>query len=223
MMDPARSAPRDESPKTIYIGYYFLAFIDIVGQRDKLKQLTALPITDVEKERTEQILLETSEYVKELRDQFDTIYGAASKPTGLLDSLNSEQRKWVEQRKQSRMWRRGFSDSYFIVVPCLNESSWGSYSLDIWRSLVSICGLFIWALAKEKPFRGAVEVGLGTEISPGEVYGPVNVRVLELEAAAGYPRVVVGEGFKNHLDDLERRCGNNLEGRHTKQCVHLCR
>jgi len=209
--------------KTIYIGYYFVAFIDIVGQRDKLKQLEKLPRNDVEKQRVAHILNETSEYVKELRRQFDALFKAVAKPTGLLNHLSSDQRAWAEQRKQTILWRRGFSDSYFMTVPCWYESSGGAHSLAIYSSLFSICGLFIWALAKKKPFRGAVEVGLGTEISKEEVYGPVNVLVFELEKHAGYPRIIVGNGLLNHLHDLEQTCPDNLEGRHTKHCIQDCR
>ena len=209
--------------KTISTGYYFVAFIDIVGQRDKLKQWISLPSNKAENQDVARILLETSEYVKDLREQFNIYFEVAAKPTDLLERLTPEQRKWVEQRKQTILWRRGLSDSYFMTVPCWYESSWGAHSLAIYRSLFSLCGLFIWALAKKKPFRGAVEVGLGTEISKEEVYGPVNVRVSELEKEAGYPRIIVGNGLLNHLDDLEQRCSDSLEGRHTKHCVQDCR
>lgn len=209
--------------KTISTGYYFVAFIDIVGQRDKLKQWISLPSNKTENQDVARILLETSEYVKELREQFDIYFEVAARPTDLLELLTPEQLKWVEQRKQTILWRRGLSDSYFMTVPCWYESSWGAHSLAIYRSLFSICGLFIWALAKKKPFRGAVEVGLGTEISKEEVYGPVNVRVSELEKEAGYPRIIVGNGLLNHLDDLKQRCSDSLEGRHTKHCVQDCK
>ncbi len=209
--------------KTVNIGYYFVAFIDIVGQRERLKQWVNLPSNDDEKENVARILLDTSEYVKDFRGQFDTLFEAAAKPTGLLDHLKPEQRAWVEQRKKTILWRRGFSDSYFMTVPCWDESSWGAHSLTIYSSLFSICGLFIWALAKKRPFRGAVEVGLGTEISKEEVYGPVSVRVFELEKEAGYPRIIVGNGLLNHLDDLEKRCPDSLEGKHTKHSIQYCR
>jgi hypothetical protein len=212
-----------EMANTVNTGYYFVAFIDIVGQRDRLKQWVKLPRNDVEKANVARILLDTSEYVKDLRGQFDTLFEAAARPTGLLDHLTPEQRAWVEQRKKTILWRRGFSDSYFMTVPCWYESSWGAHSLAIYSSLFSICGLFVWALAKKRPFRGAVEVGLGTEIGKEEVYGPVNVRVFELEKDAGYPRIMVGTGLLNHLDDLENRCLDNLEGRHTKRCIQDCR
>lgn len=209
--------------KTIKVGYYFMAFIDIVGQRDRLKRWIKLPSNDDEKENVLRILRDTSEYVRDLRLQFDKFFEAATEPTGLLDHLTPEQLTWAEQRKKTILWRRGFSDSYFMTIPCWDKSSWGAHSLAIYSCLFGICGLFIWALAKKKPFRGALEVGLGTEISEEEVYGPVNVRVSELEKDAGYPRIMVGTGLLNHLDDLEKRCPDNLEGRHTKQCIQDCR
>ena len=209
--------------RTVNIGYYFVAFIDIVGQRDRLKHWVKLPSNEDEKENLTRILLDTSEYVKDLRGQFDKLFEAAARPTGLLDHLKPEQRAWAEQRKKIILWRRGFSDSYFMTVPCWYESSWGAHSLAIYSSLLSICGLFIWALAKKRPFRGAVEVGLGTEISKEEVYGPVNVRVFELEKDAGYPRIIIGNGLLNHLDDLEKSCQDDLEGRHTKHSIQDCR
>jgi len=216
-------AGQNKMAKTINTGYYFVAFIDIVGQRDKLKQWVSLPSNAAENQDVARILLETSEYVKALRVQFDTLFEAIKEPTGFLDRLKPEQRAWVEQRKQTILWRRGFSDSYFMTVPCWYESSSGAHSLAIWLSMFSICGLFIWSLAREKPFRGAVEVGVGTEISKEEVYGPVNMRVSELEKDAGYPRIIVGDGLLNHLDDLEKRCSDNLDGRHTKISIQDCR
>ena len=214
---------RSGMAKTIDVGYYFVAFIDIVGQRDRLKQWIKLPGNDDERENVVRILRDTSEYVKELRVKFDEYFDAVAKSTPLLDNLKPEQRAWAEQRKKTILWRRGFSDSYFMTIPCWYESSWGAHSLTIYSCLFGICGLFIWALAKKRPFRGALEVDLGTEISKEEVYGPVNVRVSELEKDAKYPRIIVGTGLLNHLDDLENRCPDNLEGRHTKYCIRDCR
>lgn len=209
--------------KTINVGYYFVAFIDIVGQRDRLKQWVKLPSNEGENENVARILRDTSEYVRELRVKFDEYFEAIAASTSLLDHLTPGQRAWAEQRKKMTLWRRGFTDSYFMTIPCGYESSWGAHSLAIYICLFSICGLFIWALAKKRPFRGAAEVGLGTEISEQEVYGPVNVRVSELETDAGYPRIVVGNGLLNHLDDLDERCLDNLEGKHTKHCIQDCR
>ena len=94
--------------KTINVGYYFVAFIDIVGQRDRLKQWVKLPSNEGENENVAQILRDTSEYVRELRVKFDEYFEAVAKPTGLLAHLTPEQRAWAEQRKKTILWRRVF-------------------------------------------------------------------------------------------------------------------
>lgn len=213
--------------KIIPVGYYFVAFIDVVGQRDKLKQWTGLPKNSSENENIARTLLETSEYIKALRKQFNDYFEAASKPTGLLDQLNTQQRMWAELRNKHILWQHGFSDSYFIIVPCYydwhDKYLWGSHINTIYACLFSICGLFIWSLANKKPFRGAVEIGLGTEMGKEEVYGPVNVRVLELEKSAGYPRIIVGEGLQNHIKKLENNCPHNFVGKDTNSAIQNCR
>jgi len=213
-----------EPVKSIYVGYYFVAFIDIVGQREKLKAWTSLPKNVAEVQQLKSDLEATSEYVKALRRQFDDMYAKAAKSTGLLDHLDAEKRAWVEGRKQSNIWRRGFSDSYVMTVPCWYEREWGLHAGDIYYSLLGICGIFIWALAMEKPFRGGVDIGLGTEIADQEVYGPVAVQAYELESKkAKWPRVLIGDGLVDYLGNLEMRSPDTLDGRHTKMNIGNCR
>ncbi len=210
--------------ETIDIGYYFVAFIDVVGQRDKLKQLLSLPRNDAEKKHIVSVLVDTSEYIKQLRKQFNDYFNAAAKPTGLLDRLTPEQRAWAEQRKQSIIWHRGFSDSYIMTVPCWYEARPGVHIGDIYSCLYGICALLVWALGMRKPFRGGVEIHLGTEVDKQEVYGPVTVRAYELESVeAKYPCVVVGEGLLNHLDDVQKRCLNDIDSKHTLVNINNCR
>lgn len=209
--------------ETIYIAYYFMAIIDIVGQRDKLKQIVALPRSATEKERIKPLIMETSQYVKELRKQF-SIYFGARKPTGLLNRLRPEQRAFIEQRKQNIIWHRGISDSYIITIPCSRESRPGVHIVSIYDCLYGISVLSVWALAMEKPIRGAVEIHLGTELEEQEVYGPVTVRTFDLESKeAKYPRIVVGDGLLNHLDEMQGRCSDNLDGQHTLINIQNCR
>ena len=62
------------------------------------------------------------------------------------------------------------------------------------------------ALAKKKPFRGAIDVGMGTRLDlgskyeNGEIYGPISSRVFELEHnVAQYPRIVIGDDLIQFL------------------------
>lgn len=208
--------------ENIEIRYYLVAFIDIVGQREKLNQLKEFPTNNDEINRVVDILIDTSEYVKQLRKQFNDYFNRKPKPSGLLNNLPPNQREWLEKRKQPNYWYRGISDSFIITVPCFDEVSFGKHVGDIYSCLYGLCMLFLWSLAMKNPFRGGVEVNLGTEVAEQEVYGPVTARAYELETCH-YPCIFVGDGLLRHLDKVQASCTNNLVGRHTLININNCR
>jgi hypothetical protein len=56
-----------------------------------------------------------------------------------------------------------------------------------------------------RAWRAGLDVGIGMEIFPNEVYGPVLLSAYQLESAvAEWPRVVLGRGLLDYLDFLER-------------------
>jgi hypothetical protein len=56
------------------------------------------------------------------------------------------------------------------------------------------------SLARNHPLRGGIDVGLATEISPGESYGTALERAYLLECKlAKYPRIVVGDELCRYL------------------------
>lgn len=209
--------------ENVKIRYYLVAFIDIVGQRAKLNELKKFPTNNEEINDVVDILIETSEYVKQLRNQFSDYFNRKPEPTGLLNNLPPSQREWLEKRNKPNYWYRGISDSFIITVPCFDEVLlFGKHVGDIYSCLYGLCMLFLWSLAMEKPFRGGVEVHLGTEIAEQEVYGPVTVKAYELENCH-YPCVFVGDGLLNHLDKVEASCPGNLDGKHTLINIKNCR
>jgi hypothetical protein len=56
-------------------------------------------------------------------------------------------------------------------------------------------------LASKHPLRGGIDVGLATEIGPGEIYGTALERAYLLECkVAKYPRIVIGDELWRYLN-----------------------
>ena len=67
--------------------------------------------------------------------------------------------------------------------------------------LPTICCFYRWH--RRRHFGRGVEVGLGTELDNGEIYGPVLYKAYELERELPeYPRIVVGRELINYLTQL---------------------
>jgi hypothetical protein len=72
--------------------------------------------------------------------------------------------------------------------------------------------------------RGGAEVGLGTDLFPDEVYGPVISAAYELEAnVAEYPRTAVGPKLVQTLSYLEQYPQTTPAGRAVTNVAHGCK
>ena len=197
------------------LAYYLVAFLDILGQSERLEELKRLPTNQAENERAAQILNETAGSIVGLREGFDSLFDALSKPTPILDSLPPEKRNMAISLRQIKIACRGISDSYIMTLPLVEHELFGRsrVMLNVWSVLGAICGMFVAALAQRLVIRGGVEIGLGTRLpihEEDEVYGPAVARAVRLEnKVAQYPRVVVGEHLWEYLCSVEGSIANN--------------
>jgi hypothetical protein len=66
------------------------------------------------------------------------------------------------------------------------------------------------SLASEHPLRGGIDVGLATEIGPGEIYGTALERAYLLESkVAQYPRIVIGDELWKYLNSALAEFGED--------------
>jgi hypothetical protein len=197
------------------LGFYMAIFLDVLGQGKKLEELRHLPTNQTEITKTAQILNETAGAIVRLREGFDSLFAALSKPTPIFDKLPYEKRSLAKSLRQIKITRRGISDSYIMTLQLAEDKLFGisGVMLNIWSALVATCGMFIAALAERLAIRGGVDIGLGTILpidKKDEVYGPAVMRAVRLEGnAAQYPRVVVGEGLWQYLCEVESSKSNN--------------
>jgi hypothetical protein len=71
----------------------------------------------------------------------------------------------------------------------------------VFSVLSTACVVMLTALASKHPLRGGIDVGLPTEIGPGEIYGTALERAYLLKCrVAKYPRLVIGDELWRYLN-----------------------
>ena len=91
-------------PKGWVLRYYFVAFIDVLGQSKQLLNLDKIPVTLEEKDRASDILHNTAGNIIRLRNGFRTFIRGRNKPTGILDRLPPDIRKKAEEARRTEIF-----------------------------------------------------------------------------------------------------------------------
>ena len=75
---------------------------------------------------------------------------------------------------------------------------------DLWSALLGLAVLsLVESVAQGIPWRAGIDVGIGVQILPNEIYGPVLLSAYSLESTvAEYPRAVLGRGLLDYLTYL---------------------
>jgi hypothetical protein len=176
--------------KHLRLGYHVVAFLDVLGQRNRFKGLR-LPKTTKESTEVGEVLRQTAGFVIELRrtfaeqyDWFEVGLTRVRQATGA-----SVHPKFV-----------GFSDSFVTSVPLQNPGGDLIAVISVFSTLAAAAVVMLTSLASRHPLRGGIDVGLATEIGPDEIYGTALERAYLLECRdAGYPRILVGDELWNYL------------------------
>jgi hypothetical protein len=87
--DPKSDKNKSEGKRQIPFGHYALAFIDVLNQKDKLREISALPKNDEQRERFIYLLQETFGVINEYRSMFSKFFDT---PSTYMPSKNPKQR-----------------------------------------------------------------------------------------------------------------------------------
>ena len=200
------------------LSYYFIAFIDVLGQSKELLKLERLPKTQEEIENASKILHNTAGSITRLRNGFRTYYRTLEKPPGILDPLPPEIRAKAEEVRRNETIITTISDSIIISIPISNEYNHCVSIQNIYKALYGICGIYLAALAEKKPFRSGIDIGLGVPLKKNEVYGGALIKAYKLENNnAIYPRIVVGNSLYDYLNTISNQSLDNQYARFAKR------
>lgn len=206
-------------PKEFKYGHYCLAYLDILGQRRKLRQMSC-PAGD---KQTATLMSETAVYVSHLRERFQHTFDQFAELSSILDHVPADARTQIAAAKSSVRYR-GFSDSFIISVKCIGDAEQFAPMTGIYACILACSAHHLEALAQKRPMRGGIEVHCGVDLTEDEVYGPVLERAHFLESqVADYPRIVVGDGLTRYLDVVERHAPVTTIGRIARNLASICK
>lgn len=175
----------------LQLGNHLVAFLDVLGQREKFKSLH-VPTTPEDKSKVAEVLRHTAGFVLELRKVFDTQFTA-------FEAGLSNLKKHTDKSVRPKFM--GFSDSFVTSVPIRNDGGDLALMITIVSALSAAAAVMGVSLASGHPLRGGIDVGIATEIGAQEIYGTALENAYRLESEeAGYPRIVVGEGLWQFLN-----------------------
>jgi hypothetical protein len=187
---------------TYRLGYHLVVFLDVQGQREKFKGLR-LPKTADEHAAVQEVLKDTAGFVVGLRAAFRKNFKAFE--------------AGISGKKGERLQPRfvGFSDSFVVSVPLAPVNGDITPLVRIFSALSAASIIMMTAFASKHAVRGGIEVGLGVEIGPEEIYGTALGDAYDLESKrAKYPRILIGKTFWDYLGaagkEFRRRKSNEL-------------
>lgn len=173
------------------LGHHLVAFLDVLGQRDKFRGLQ-LPSNAEEEAQVKEVLRQTAGFVVDLRKMFQTQFEA-------FEAGSTNMR--AHTKEPVRPSFVGFSDSFVTSVPLRNDHGDLVPIVRVFSALSAAAIVMLTSLASRHPLRGGVDVGLATEIGPGEIYGTALERAYLLECkTAQYPRIVIGDELWRYLN-----------------------
>lgn len=187
--------------------YYAVAFIDILGQKERLQQLTDLPKMGEDREKFLNSLKKTYGYVAMTRQDIMSFFESSVtsiENDSIWEKHSPETKKSVMKWRTSKPRFAHISDTIIMYTPLVNEDF--VHNLCTIQSMIySVSSTMLLSLARGIPLRGGIEIGLAGDFPDIGLYGPAIYETHDLEnRVAQYPRIVVGESLIDLLDKWER-------------------
>lgn len=199
------SAPEAES---VEFRHYVLALFDILNQSALLRRLESLPF-DEHDPRYPQYLDAAKKTIgtidwfrKSVTDLFEIFRKGTPEGELWRSTLSDAQRSELSAYDTVDLHTHCFSDLITMFSPLKGPGERLSIR-GLYAILCTCAAMIMVGLAGGVAIRGAIEVGIGVESWPGEIYGPVLFNAHRLESTvAQYPRIVVGPAACEYITTM---------------------
>jgi hypothetical protein len=214
---------RKHRSKLLEAQHVFVAYLDVLGQRDELRQLTGLPTDSAKLHEFQATLKKTLGVVLNLRTLFKEYFEQYLRPSKILRALPRAQQAEIRALRRSKISFYGFSDSFVVAVPLRTKNEHASEMNSVFGAIVASCFIPICALASGHALRGGIDVGVSVPLPGGEIYGAGLERAYTLESrVAGYPRIVVGDELLEYLSFVSKQIAATPAGTGARETAQRC-
>lgn len=218
------STKKNSKNDSLFFQNYLIIFLDVLGQRQTLREIKQIPLIEEEKTNFIQKLKKTFGTVDFLRNSFKDYFEASNSFKTDLSLVPPELAQEFKACQKSEAYFYGFSDSIIIAVPLMSNDENCTAMNGIFTALVATAGISLLAMAGKTALRGGLDVGVAAQIQKNEIYGPALERAYYLESnIAEYPRFVVGNEFLEYLWWVKNSEYKTIRGEVAKEQAKLCR
>lgn len=214
----------------VVFGEYAVGIIDVLNQRDKLRQWVRPRDADGFK-RLVGVLKESYGPVRQFRETLKkTLDDFARITTGqireelkpLYEALTGEQKTMLDNMRSMDYGIMHYSDTIVVHSRIFNLNNVPQLS-GLYLFISVLGGLMIASLAGGVAIRGAIEVGLAGPLPEGDIYGPALVLAHDLEATkAQYPRLVIGSQAMEFIDFVQKNASEHYFDQVAKSIAEDC-
>jgi hypothetical protein len=212
--------------QSLYLQTYAVAFIDILGQSRKLRELRDCEWWKFDND-TRTILSETYGSVTRFRDLYSRFMRSFQKTTNLeryflASQPNDEEMAIWKASKGSSLEISFIADSIVAMVPVRVVN--GIFPFSAILSLMGASSFaFLSSLAERRAIRGAVAIGpciFNSETD--EVYGSALSIAVDLEKKADWPRLLVDEEIFRIAGDFAHNQNTDTVSRMNTTFAQMC-
>jgi hypothetical protein len=195
-------------------GYWCVAFIDLLGQREAFKRSDFIPDA-ANPEQTEafkeavRASVGTIRSMRALHARFKSGMTEAKGDDDPFVGLPEDKVKLARRWQVTHVREFNISDGMMLACP-LKPKDDDVPLRGVYETFLTCAALMLAQLALGRPLRGGIDVGTGVEID-NELFGASLVKAYEIESErAQYPRIVLGNDFMNCLRSAHQQSPTGL-------------
>jgi CYTH domain-containing protein len=207
--------------------FYIVAMVDLLGQGAQLERFWGIPKTAKEKKAFDRLARLTFGTVEQFRDRIRLLQGSLPRahviPPVIEERLTKRQLKILRRDVEPLIGYQFFTD---LALLTMNLSGQRGHRLlvSLYSLLFQLGLLILTQLAEGVLIRGAVDVGICTELQDGDLYGQAIGRAYTLESqVAVSPRIVIGEALVDYINSFENLRGSSDERAIAGEYVNVLR